>query len=123
MLEQYLGMLLPEKQWVGCQVEIAVDYGKRQFSIQSLQNSSTINVYQGAVFNLKTIIRRDNKSVFMNSVSTKNVLQVKCDTENWCDRRFILEHISWLVNSSHKDVERALSPFLISESQEIGKYF
>lgn len=85
-LKQSLDVLQSKEQRRACLVIITVDYGKRQCSIQSLENKIYVFEYMSIDLELNTFFRFDKNTASMNLVSTISVFEAMCNIEKWCDR-------------------------------------
>lgn len=119
-LQQQIFQLKSILQLSDCQLRIVVHYRERYFTAEVWKNSTLKWPIDDVSVTLTTVIQSDTSARSIDSIVIEDVLEISCATENWCDRRFLFDHIDWLLNLNHEDLASAMSSLLTHEHNETG---
>jgi hypothetical protein len=66
-----------------------------------------------------SIFLTDQKSVLIPA-RIQATVKFACDYADACDRRFVLDHLPWLIKTNHHQLELAIRPLLIADDDNTG---
>jgi hypothetical protein len=66
-----------------------------------------------------SIFLTDKKSILIPA-RIQATVKFACDYAGACDRRFVLDHLPWLIQTNHQQLEFAIRPLLIADDDNTG---
>ncbi len=119
-LKQIIKTLTETNQYEECCVLVSVSSENKQISVKfgtDAQSATEINL---EVF-VETLIELPRNNPIVNSAKTTNSIEFKCNSEDECDRRFVLDHMEWLMEVNHEKLISVIQPWFIAEDNNAGR--
>lgn len=119
-LTEILFDIEPQNNARHCKFILTIDYTNKYFTVEFFEYYHTEFILFPILLAFVTRIQPNVEAMHMNMTSIRSRCMVRCRTEDFCDRRFLLDHIRWFIGLKFESLNDKLIPFLNKDPDVTG---